>query len=86
VEEGQPYQGVRYVTQSGRVCQRWDAQEPHTHSYTAVDLQDLTLEDAANYCRNPDNKTGGPWCFTTDRGKEWETCGILSCGATGNVI
>ena len=27
-----------------------------------------------NYCRNPDNMPGGPWCLSTDPEKTWEYC------------
>ncbi len=32
-----------------------------------------------NYCRNPDNKPHGPWCYTTDPNKRWEFCGVPKC-------
>ncbi len=33
-----------------------------------------------NYCRNPDNEPGGPWCYTTSHNKRWEYCHIPFCG------
>lgn len=34
-----------------------------------------------NYCRNPDNATVGPWCFTTDPRPHLrhQECGIPQC-------
>lgn len=34
-----------------------------------------------NYCRNPDNSTVGPWCFTTDPRPDLrhQECGIPQC-------
>ena len=61
------------VTLSGRTCQRWDAQSPHEHHYTAARYPDAGL--AENYCRSPgENLKPGetnlrndmPWCLTTD--------------------
>lgn len=72
-ELGTEYRGIRKTTESGRTCQRWDSQSPHTHSQTGEQLVE-------NYCRNPDNTPGGPWCFTTDINKRWESCRIAMCG------
>ena len=41
------------------------------------------LEAEGNYCRNPDGKEGGPWCYTTDKDVLWEYCDISFC--EGNV-
>lgn len=32
-----------------------------------------------NYCRNPDNATSGPWCFTTDPNVRHQDCGVPQC-------
>ena len=50
---------------SGRTCQKWSEQTPHSHDQPALDH---------NYCRNPDSADGGVWCYTTDPDVEWEYC------------
>ena len=32
-----------------------------------------------NYCRNPDNSSSGPWCFTSDPSLRHQRCGIPQC-------
>lgn len=32
-----------------------------------------------NFCRNPNNDPGGPWCYTTDPNVRAEECGIPQC-------
>ncbi|CAH1776938.1 unnamed protein product [Owenia fusiformis] len=71
---GKKYTGKVSRTVSGRQCQRWDSQIPHKHKKQSV----LAAE---NFCRNPDNESGGPWCYTTDPNKRWEYCGIPLCTA-----
>lgn len=66
---GWDYSGKRNVTQSGRTCQVWSAQSPHSHGYTSY---------PENYCRNPDGEPS-PWCYTTDPYKRWELCAIPDC-------
>ena len=39
---------------------------------------DRSIEDAKNYCRNPDNSRF-LWCYTTDPGTRWEYCAIPMC-------
>ena len=39
-----------------------------------------SVEDAQNYCRNPDNYAGGVWCYTTDLVVRWERCDVPLCG------
>lgn len=37
----------------------------------------------SNFCRNPDEDSGGPWCYTTDPDTRWEHCSVPSC--TGEI-
>ena len=37
------------------------------------------MSDAQNYCRNPDVKLEGPWCFVDDPFVEWDFCDIAAC-------
>uniref|UniRef100_A0A7S1G0X7 Kringle domain-containing protein n=1 Tax=Corethron hystrix TaxID=216773 RepID=A0A7S1G0X7_9STRA len=75
------YRGVRNVTKSGLQCQRWDEQAPQKHSRTRKNFPESNLIE--NYCRNPDDETGGAWCYTTDPNKRWEYCDIPNC--TGDL-
>jgi len=77
---GEDYQGHASSTVSGRVCQRWDAQTPHSHIFDdASRFPDDDLSDAANYCRNPDDTSGGLWCYTQDEDVRWELCAVPQC-------
>ena len=80
-DKGTLYKGIKKITKSGRVCQRWDSQIPHAHpAYPMDNFPDATLLEAANYCRNPDMKLGvGPWCYTNDPDLPWESCDIPYC-------
>ena len=70
------YQGRVNVTATGKPCQRCNAQTPHTHDSIAAEFPDGSLEDAANYCRNPGNvHILWPWCFTMTSTR-WEYCSI----------
>lgn len=72
------YRGTMNSTISGRTCQRWSAQTPHTHSRTESNYPGAGLGNH-NYCRNPDGLTGGAWCFTTDAKVRWEYCDVTDC-------
>ena len=65
VVPGSDYEGKMARTVSGKRCQRWDKQTPHNHDQPALDH---------NYCRNPDSKDGGVWCYTEDPNTRWEYC------------
>lgn len=67
---GYDYTGKVSVTQSGRICQAWNSQTPHSHPRTSL---------PENYCRNPDGEPA-PWCYTTDPNKRFEICNIPYCG------
>ena len=53
-------------TVSGHSCQAWNVQWPHRHTFGYV--------GSHNFCRNPDNLTGGVWCYTTNPKVRWELC------------
>lgn len=60
------------MTKSGRVCQKWSTQFPHTHVATPESRPEQGLE--SNFCRNPDGANLSIWCFTSDPKKRWEEC------------
>ena len=64
------------MTQSGKVCQKWDLTSPHFHPLTS--LYRPYLEDH-NYCRNPEGRGERPWCYTTDPNTRWEYCDVEIC-------
>ena len=72
-------------TISGKICQRWDVDEPHTNQHQ--DVADFppgttTLSDAENYCRNPSPALpDGPWCYTKDPNEIWGYCDIPLCNS-----
>ena len=72
---GSDYNGTVSVTISGRTCQNWADQTPHSHSYKGFGVK--------NYCRNSDDRKhapGGVWCYTVDPNKRWEYCSqIKNC-------
>mmetsp|Transcript_28957 Transcript_28957/g.43737 ORF Transcript_28957/g.43737 Transcript_28957/m.43737 type:complete len:611 (+) Transcript_28957:85-1917(+) len=78
--DGSDYRGTISITKSGRTCQRWDSQFPHTHDRTTDDYPEAGLEE--NYCRNPDGENWS-WCYTTDPNERWEVCtDVPRCGTT----
>ena len=79
---GWEYTGKRSVTKTGKTCLRWDDISRDDPRYSSDDLYpDNTTADAANYCRNPDRRPTGPWCFIDKTNSE--TCGIPFCHGKG---
>ena len=64
------------VTASGKTCQAWSAQIPHSHDRTPENYPSSGLD--SNYCRNPDGEPGA-WCYTMDSGSRWELCDVPTC-------
>ena len=73
--DGHDYRGEVSVTESGRTCQKWTSQTPHSHMFTPDDISDEGLGDH-NFCRNPEDGEPTAWCYTTDPEKTWELCDI----------
>ncbi|XP_053381483.1 uncharacterized protein LOC123557124 isoform X2 [Mercenaria mercenaria] len=72
--ETSKYTGSLDRTLMGYVCQRWDEQKPHNHSYTNDEqYPDKTVSDAENHCRDP-SETGMIWCYTESPYLRWDYC------------
>lgn len=76
--KGSSYRGNESKTRKGVTCQKWDAQQPHSHGITPYTHKNAGLDK--NFCRNPDGEPGGPWCYTTSPDKRWAYCDVLLCG------
>ncbi|KAM9334231.1 prothrombin [Symphorus nematophorus] len=76
---GLNYEGDVNITKSGRQCQRWRSNFPHPiiREFNASEPDSILHE---NFCRNPDNRPEGPWCFTRDPTVQKETCTVPKCG------
>ena len=69
---GSDYQGSVNKTVTGRDCQQWSSETPHSHSYSGLGDH--------NHCRNPGSDgTPGAWCYTMDPEKRWERCDVRKC-------
>uniref|UniRef100_A0A8C4DEL3 Macrophage stimulating 1 n=1 Tax=Dicentrarchus labrax TaxID=13489 RepID=A0A8C4DEL3_DICLA len=75
VGKGEDYRGKVFTTRSGLTCQQWWSKFPHDHRWTPTATNGLEL----NYCRNPDGDRIGPWCYTTDPERRYESCNIPQC-------
>ena len=67
---GANYSGDVNVTRSGKKCQNWDSQSPHSHTYGRL--------GAHNKCRNPDGEPHA-WCYTMESTSRWEFCHVRQC-------
>ncbi|CAH1267075.1 PLG [Branchiostoma lanceolatum] len=71
------FRGNLSVTQSGKTCQRWDVDFPH--SRRGYYLPEKFPELVENYCRNPNGNWGTMWCYPTDPNTPWEYCIHPAC-------
>ncbi|KAM7375580.1 hypothetical protein PAMA_014608 [Pampus argenteus] len=76
---GLNYDGNINITKSGRMCQHWKHSFPHPimREYNVSEPKSVLKE---NFCRNPDGRLGGPWCFTQDPTVQKEACKVPTCG------
>ena len=65
------YAGKQNRTITGKTCQAWSSQTPHSHSGFS------TQDD--NFCRSYGHPA--PWCYTTDAGTRWQEC-FAACNGT----
>ena len=72
-EKDSGYRGKQNKTRSGKDCQYWNKQEPHSHS---IQMNPDKGIGPHNFCRNPDGEAT-IWCYTTDPGTRWELCDPL---------
>lgn len=72
--EGNTVMKIPTTTMSGRVCQAWSEQTPHSHPFQSRSSE--VIHGQTNMCANPDNMASGDWCYTTDPAKRWEFCGF----------
>lgn len=77
------YRGTVAVTETGKVCQPWASQWPHSHTRTPENYPEFGLE--VNYCRNPDGEARA-WCYTTTFDSRWEYCDVLTCDEDRRLI
>jgi integrin beta 3 len=75
---GDDYRGCQTKTRTGRTCQNWNKQNPHTHRNTPASKVNYGVGDH-NYCRNPAGK--GIWCYTTDPSERWDYCDSMCPGS-----
>ncbi|CAN9498307.1 unnamed protein product [Ophioblennius macclurei] len=76
--QGLHYEGNINITKSGRACQHWKHSFPHPiiREYNAS--ENSLLQE--NFCRNPDSRAEGPWCYTRDPSMQKEACRVPVCG------
>ncbi|XP_076109140.1 uncharacterized protein LOC143077984 [Mytilus galloprovincialis] len=70
---GTEYKGQKNVTVTGIQCKKWTSDWPTESFFKEY------VGDQENYCRNPDNTSGGPWCYTMDPAIRWEYCDVQYC-------
>ncbi|XP_053572492.1 hepatocyte growth factor [Bombina bombina] len=75
--KGSNYKGTRNVTKRGLACQSWNSMTPHDHNFLPSSYRGKDLKE--NYCRNPKEEEGGPWCFTKNPEVRHEVCDIPFC-------
>lgn len=78
------YRGNVSVTKSGRICQKWTYQSPHSHTRTPDAFPKAGLGDH-NHCRNPDQSKKA-WCFTMDPNVRLEECSVQCVNQTADEL
>ncbi|XP_028905510.1 hepatocyte growth factor-like protein isoform X5 [Ornithorhynchus anatinus] len=74
---GAQYRGRVNKTRKGIICQRWADKTPHQPQFSPTTAPHAHLE--GNFCRNPDDDSHGPWCYTTDPNTPFDYCALKPC-------
>lgn len=77
-DNGRFYMGTVNKTKSGRACQMWKDQKPHSHDGPPDVFPQIRFGE--NHCRNAGGDEKMPWCFTMDTDARWEHCDVPLCG------
>ena len=84
---GVEYAGNVSFTRSGKGCFQWSRLSSHAASLLDPDrFPDASINDSGSFCRNPDRKPDGPWCFTNDSKDQWEYCEVKSCSGESDIM
>ncbi|XP_020654675.3 prothrombin [Pogona vitticeps] len=83
-DQGQNYRGTISVTKSGIECQYWSSKFPHRPEFNVTTYPNANLIE--NYCRNPNNHSLGPWCYTRNPVVRKEECAIPVCGKNWTTV
>ena len=85
--EGSDYIGVIDKTDDGFTCMNWNDSRLDDVNLTNSDGQLVQLNYTHNYCRNPTNTGGSPWCFVNMLGVNVQkTCNVPLCGIDSITI
>jgi len=83
------YIGCQTQTVEGLSCQYWEDVEDSPYNvkdkkgrFPAAAVEGGVL-GGHNYCRNPDKKAGGIWCYTASVETPWDYCEPRPANATG---
>lgn len=76
--QGKDYKGTLSVTMRGFTCLPWASPKAVKKAVGKEFLPEVKLE--ANYCRNPDDDTEGPWCFVDYPNVTMDYCELELCG------
>ena len=82
------YRGKMNKTNTGKTCQKWTSQYPHSHNRTNQNYPNSGVGhsgDDHNFCRNPDGSPDGAWCYTTDPNSRWEYCSVPTCKISNKI-
>lgn len=81
---GMEYHGKMSYTWDNHTCLPWAL---FSMTYSSSQFPDNSIDEASNYCRNPNHKTFGPYCIyhCDKQGCLKELCPIKICGMSDEI-